>query len=405
MAPRYRILPNQTDLNRLFLSEVQRDLFLPVASRRAPEEVHELCKTWGNNYHIQPLARKCEALAVSGLAGCGDQLDVIAPVEILKQIFKIPYSRARLSIAVHRVGQTLILNTGPDVDEGESVIRTKKNQAKAKEKSLFLKFAMQSVRAEACDCPVSPNIEDRSSTNTSSKISSDVLSEFRDDLLTKQAHLSEWNHIVDDLVKKERSGSTKTLNTGRGHSRQDFEHTDSWSSPGHSTFSGVDSFKKSSIVGEQPKDPHCFPNDPKSHKSPTSEGFLRVLFWQLEDIRMLLGSDLLLFSNEKHLAVSLHLWEMERQVTPLMWLDAWLDKVMASVPELAICYHHNGIVQGYELLKTDDIFLLKGFSADGTSFFHPHVVQQNAISVLKFLQENCKQDLGTYWLFKNSGED
>ncbi|KAI5060442.1 hypothetical protein GOP47_0024862 [Adiantum capillus-veneris] len=404
MAPRYRILPNQTDLNRLFLSEVQRDLLLPAASTRAPDGVHELCKAWGKNYHTQPLARKCEALAVSGLAGCGDQIDVIAPVEILKKIFKIPYSRARLSIAVHRVGQTLILNTGPDVDEGETLIRTKKNQAKAKEKSLFLKFAMQSVRAEACDCPVSPNVEDQSPTNTSSKSRSDVLSEVHDDLLGNYDE-SGWSHTADDLVKKKNSGSTKTLNTGRGHSQQDFEHSDSWSSAGHTTFSGVNLFKKSSIVGEQQKDACAFPNDSGSHKRPTSEGFLRVLFWQLEDIRMLLGSDLLLFSNEKHLAVSLHLWETERQVTPLMWLDAWLDNVMASVPELAICYHHNGIVQGYELLKTDDIFLLKGLSPDGTSFFHPHVVQQNAISVLKFLQENCKQDLGTYWLFKNSGED
>jgi hypothetical protein len=49
---------------------------------------------------------------VSALAGYEDQIDVIAPVELLKRIFKIPYSKARLSIAVHRVGQTLILNTG-----------------------------------------------------------------------------------------------------------------------------------------------------------------------------------------------------------------------------------------------------------------------------------------------------
>lgn len=86
------------------------------------------------------------------------------------------------------------------------------------------------------------------------------------------------------------------------------------------------------------------------------------------------------------------------QVTPLMWLDAWLDNVMASIPELAVCYHRNGVVQGYELLKTDDIFLLKGLSEDGTAFFSPHVVQQNASSVLRFLQENCKQDPGTYWV-------
>lgn len=86
------------------------------------------------------------------------------------------------------------------------------------------------------------------------------------------------------------------------------------------------------------------------------------------------------------------------QVTPLTWLEAWLDNVMASVPELAICYHENGVVQGYELLKTDDIFLLKGVSDDGTPAFHPYVVQQNGLSVLRFLQENCKQEPGAYWV-------
>lgn len=58
------------------------------------------------------LARKGEALAVSGLVDYGDEIDVIAPADILKQIFKIPYTKARLSIAVHRVGQTLVLNAG-----------------------------------------------------------------------------------------------------------------------------------------------------------------------------------------------------------------------------------------------------------------------------------------------------
>lgn len=83
----------------------------------------------------------------------------------------------------------------------------------------------------------------------------------------------------------------------------------------------------------------------------------------------------------------------------MTWLEAWLDNVMASVPELAICYHQNGVVQGYELLKTDDIFLLKGISEDGTPAFHPQVVQQNGLSVLRFLQDNCKQDPGAYWVW------
>lgn len=49
---------------------------------------------------------------MSGLAEYGDEIDVVAPTDILKQIFKIPYSKAQVSIAVNRIGDTLILNTG-----------------------------------------------------------------------------------------------------------------------------------------------------------------------------------------------------------------------------------------------------------------------------------------------------
>lgn len=74
-----------------------------------------LCLTdisWEGGAVAPNLHRKSEALAVSGLVEYGEEIDLIAPVDILKQIFKIPYSKARVSIAVHRVGQTLVLNTG-----------------------------------------------------------------------------------------------------------------------------------------------------------------------------------------------------------------------------------------------------------------------------------------------------
>nr|CAB3502849.1 unnamed protein product [Digitaria exilis] len=214
-APRYQKLPLETDLNTL-----------PMIPN-IPEKVfpNDAKNTEGSRYDgglvNQNLSRKCEALAVSGLAEYGEGIDVIAPADILKQVFKIPYSKAQVSIAVNRIGNTLILNTG----------------------------------------------------------------------------------------------------------------------------------------------------------------------------------------NEKYIAVSLHLWDVSIQVTPLNWLEAWLDNIMASVPELAICYHQNGVVQGYELLKNDDIFLLKVVSDDGTPAFHPQVVQQNGLAVLKFLQDNCKQDPGAYWLYKGAEED
>lgn len=67
---------------------------------------------WDDDIVPSNLVRKGETLAVSGLVEYDDEIDIIAPADILKQIFKIPYSKARLSIAVHRVGKTLILNAG-----------------------------------------------------------------------------------------------------------------------------------------------------------------------------------------------------------------------------------------------------------------------------------------------------
>ncbi|KAL0360103.1 UNVERIFIED_CONTAM: Erythroid differentiation-related factor 1 [Sesamum radiatum] len=276
-APRYRMIPTETDLNALPLPSSIPEKVLPIAATQLSTSRDP---QWQGGHFMSSLARKGEALAVSGLVDYEDEIDVIAPADVLKQIFKIPYSKARV----------------PDIEEGEKLIRRQNRQPKCVDQSLFLNFAMHSVRMEACDCP-----------------------------------------------------------------------------PSHSTSS--------------------------------AEQFNSSVYPDFHNFRMLLGSDLLIFSNEKYVAVSLHLWDVSRKVTPLTWLEAWLDNFMASVPELAICYHQDGVVQGYELLKTDDIFLLKGISDDGTPAFHPHVVQQNGLSVMRFLQENCKQDPGAYWLYKSAGED
>ncbi|RHN78945.1 hypothetical protein MtrunA17_Chr1g0171431 [Medicago truncatula] len=369
---RYRMLPTQTDLNTPPL--------LPVGSA-----VHSNTSAggggdfpWESTAVASNFARKCEALAVSGFVDYGDEIDIIAPADILKQIFKMPYSKARLSIAVHRIGDTLVLNTGPDIEEGEKLIRRHNNQSKCADQSLFLNFAMHSVRMEACDCPPTHHVpsEDQSNSSVFPGNTPHIVVQ-NDDVVQSEGYNchSDYSQVGQD-----------SLFWGSKKSRRNKSHP----------------VNKVSQVGEKPRSSM---KESEKQRNVGNDSFLRVLFWQFHNFRMLLGSDLLLFSNEKYVAVSLHLWDVTRQVTPLTWLDAWLDNVMASVPELAICYHHNGVVQGYELLKTDDIFLLKGISEDGTPAFHPYVVQQNGLSVLRFLQDNCKQDPGAYWLYKGAGED
>lgn len=41
----------------------------------------------------------------------GPDVDVVAPVDAMKQLFKMPYSNGPLSIAVHSIGHTLVLDT------------------------------------------------------------------------------------------------------------------------------------------------------------------------------------------------------------------------------------------------------------------------------------------------------
>ncbi|XP_021748120.1 uncharacterized protein LOC110713973 isoform X2 [Chenopodium quinoa] len=373
-APRYRMLPTETDLNNPPLTTTSA----PNTRTSPPTEG----VSWDDGAVTSNLARKGEALAVSGLVEYGDEIDVIAPADILKQIFKIPYTKARLSIAVHRVGQTLILNAGPDVEEGERFVR--RNQPKCSDESLFLNFAKHSVRMEACDCPPthSTAAEGQSKSSVLPDPFDPTSTSFKSsEFLTPNISDNEGTDGHSDYSKAKQDGLYWESKKNRNKAR--------------------DPIKKATRIGEKPRGPV---QESEKYRCSNDE-FLRVLFWQFHNFRVLLGSDLLLFSNDKYVSVSLHLWDVSRQVTPLTWLEAWLDNIMASVPEVAICYHRNGVVKGYELLKTDDIFLLKGMSEDGTPAFHPYVVQQNGLSVLRFLQANCKQDPGAYWLYKNAGED
>ncbi|KAK8958558.1 hypothetical protein KSP40_PGU022057 [Platanthera guangdongensis] len=380
-APRYQMLPAETDLNTLPLLFNVREKVFSAASKTSEG------LQWNSGALCQNLFKKCEALAVYGLTEYGDEIDVVAPADILKQIFKIPYSKAQLSIAVQRIGDTLILNAGPNVEEEEKHFRRQNNQSKSSDPSIFLNFAMHSVRAEACDCPPTHEPSQNGATCPSLPLNFGLMEDLCVSSTSSCTSKSQVLGQNSNISNKSQSDNDKYFWDNKMSKKKGRR---------------PNSVKGASQIGENSRQPI---QESEQRRRLGNNGFQRVLFWQFHNFRMLLGSDILLFSNDKYVAVSLHLWDVTRQVTPLTWLEAWLDNIMASVPELAICYHQNGVVQGYELLKTDDIFLLKGVSEDGIPAFHPQVVQQNGLSVLRFLQENCKQDPGAYWLYKGSGED
>ena len=74
----------------------------------------------------------------------------------------------------------------------------------------------------------------------------------------------------------------------------------------------------------------------------------------------------------------------------LSCVDMWLDNCLNNVPETAICFHREGVVQGYQLVPTDQIQYLS------KPAFEPQLMTNNAASVLHFLQDHCTKEGGTY---------
>ena len=150
--------------------------------------------------------------------------------------------------------------------------------------------------------------------------------------------------------------------------------------------------------------------------------FRRVVRWRFADMDMLLGSDVLVFSDEDHPSFTVHLQDAKKRFTSIACLDFWLENVLANVPETAICYHKEGHVQGYQLVRTEDIPALCGSGqgggdeassdtgADPTpqqsySAIDLRDAESNAASLLEFLKRSCVDENATYCLTREDGDN
>ena len=130
-----------------------------------------------------------------------------------------------------------------------------------------------------------------------------------------------------------------------------------------------------------------------------TEKFVRNYLWTFEDIRMMIGSNMPIFGDQDHPCVSLRLRDMKKPINILTGMDYWLDNLMCQVPEVVMCYHLDGIVQKYELLKTEDLPNIEGSS------FSPKIVKNIAQNILAFLKSNAAKEGHTYWLFKAKDDE
>lgn len=364
------------------------------------------------------------------------EVDVVSDSENIKKLLKIPFAgnQSTISMMVHRVGRTLLIDdfdlSSLALQEHEfqwnwlrkliyEVLVLSKSQLEVPSKiessrvqtmrmfEQFLRHSLSLVppssnstksphecegdflhlveavcdRQEQKAKPYTPGGHVSSTSLDLIPASSKEISELRrntsDSLLTTTSPLQENLEFSLDFFERQLDHIDDIYSVGKKE-RQVFEE-EVTSSEGGKT-------EQEFLLQEEDK-----------LSSPTQPN--RNLFWKFEDIKMLLGSEMPIFGDQTHPAVSLRLHEMTAPINVLTGLDYWLDNLMCSVPEVIMCYHLDGIVQKYESIKTEDIPNIS------SSSFSPFVVRNIAQNILTFLKSKATKSGHTYWLFKGKNDD
>lgn len=266
------------------------------------------------------------------------KVDVITDAENVKKLLKMTYSDAPVSLIVHRVGKTLLIDS---FDAYRNFLFAKEQQ-------------WQWLR----------------------KFLSDTLD-----------HNTNMSIIPAKALSRQDLEARLMLSKFLYHSMNDDEP-------------GENSKMSHNVPGTVPlNSPIVDPLVSKADLADMKDSFERDVLWNFEDIRMLIGTDLPIFGAGTHPCVTLRLRDMKKPISILTGIDYWLDQLMSAVPEVVMCYHLNGIVQKYEVLKTEDLPNVPGSS------FSPDLVRDVAQNILSFLKSNATKEGHTYWLFKDKDDD
>uniref|UniRef100_A0A3P9HZV7 Erythroid differentiation regulatory factor 1 n=1 Tax=Oryzias latipes TaxID=8090 RepID=A0A3P9HZV7_ORYLA len=309
----------------------------------------------------------------------GNGVDVVSDSENIKKLLKIPYSKSHVSMAVHRVGRTLLVDE-LDIQElfrrssqtgdwtwlkdfyqrlnDQKWQRKKKSKEHWYQKAILSKFLYYSINGDGAAEPVLDNMNEGDDDKNAEECSSSWPATFTSPSDAQESEIPEQEGVSAD--RKFALGQV------------------------------------TSVLKEQNL-PALF-NEGENSQGLRND-FVRNIMWTFEDIHMLVGSNMPIFGGGRYPAVSLKLRDSNKPINILTGIDYWLDNLMCNVPELVMCFHVNGIVQKYEMIKTEDIPHLEN------STFSTRVVKDIAQNILSFLKSNCTKEGHTYWLFKASGSD
>ncbi|XP_023016253.2 erythroid differentiation-related factor 1 [Leptinotarsa decemlineata] len=273
---------------------------------------------------------------------CVGEVDVVSDAENIKKLLKIPYHKGHVSMMVHRIENTLLID---DFDIYKHLLRTSKT-----EWEWLRKFFFENINRATCEEEKHLYFKSR-----------------RREALKERSLVSKF--LYHSLVPTDAKETNDLVESTSCHPAQD------------------------PILPEPSPSTECPDSSTPDHK------YNRNVVWTFEDIDMLLGTDMPIFGGGTHPCISLRLRDMSKPINVLTGIDYWLDNLMSNVPEVVMCYHLNGIVQKYELVKTEDLPRM------GDSKFSPKLIRDVAQSILSFLKSNATKAGHTYWLFKGKDEE
>nr|CAD7198734.1 unnamed protein product [Timema douglasi] len=279
---------------------------------------------------------------------CVGEVDVVSDAENIKKLLKIPYSKGPVSMMIHCVENTLLID---EFDIHKHLLCTSES-----EWAWLRQFFFNHVRHTLGDKEKSVSTKNKSRC-----------------ALQQRSLVSKF--LYHSLAEPESATHPQTKES----------LSDDHTSDAHIA-----------MVGPPLPEPTLeekLPDPTFNHK------FARNVVWTFEDIQMLIGTDMPIFGGQTHPCISLRLRDMSKPINVLTGIDYWLDNLMCNVPEVVMCYHLDGIVQKYELIKTEDLPHLED------SKFSPKVIRDVAQNILSFLKSNATKAGHTYWLFKGKDDD
>ncbi|XP_068404847.1 erythroid differentiation-related factor 1 isoform X4 [Eschrichtius robustus] len=377
---KYSSAPPRTAFARL---QEKTDLKLPPANW-----LRESAKLGPAGTTILGNSRKSKPFSSFGMAydfidSVGNDVDVVSDSENIKKLLKIPYSKSHVSMAVHRIGRTLLLD---ELDIQELFMRSSQTGDWTWLKEFYQRLIDQKWQRKK-----------KSKEHWYQKA---ILSKF----LYYSINGDGAAQPVPSAAEQQESSSADQTNDSDGASwPAPFEMPSSVSEDPGASSQGGEPLEPSYIVGHVASAPKEQTLTTLFNDGENSQGlkndFARNILWTFEDIHMLVGSNMPIFGGGRYPAVSLRLRDNNKPINVLTGIDYWLDNLICNVPELVMCFHVNGIVQKYEMIKTEEIPNLEN------SNFSTKVIKDIAQNILSFLKSNCTKEGHTYWLFKASGSD